>query len=149
MRMAAAFVFAALSVIPAAAAGSVDDLFRAFGLFGQWAVDCNQPATLANPHVSITMANEGHVLEVQDIGSKFAINRYSVLSADRISATRYSVTAIFQAGNEKEERQRLVYLVRDSTRRTIFNQPDDGAVRVRDGMALASGIKTPLLRKCE
>jgi hypothetical protein len=48
-----------------------------------------------------------------------------------------------------EERQKLVFLVRDNTRRTMFNEGDGGTVRVKDGIALARGSKTPLLRKCE
>jgi hypothetical protein len=31
----------------------------------------------------------------------------------------------------------------------MFNQGDGGTVRVKDGIALARGSKTPLLRKCE
>jgi hypothetical protein len=31
----------------------------------------------------------------------------------------------------------------------MFNQTEGGPVRVRDGVALAPGIKTPVLRKCE
>jgi hypothetical protein len=30
----------------------------------------------------------------------------------------------------------------------MFNQPEDGEVRVKDGIALAHGTRTPLLRKC-
>ena len=56
---------------------------------------------------------------------------------------------IFQPGTETEERQKLVFPVRDGTRRTLFNQPEDGPVRVKDGVALAHGTKTPVLKKCE
>jgi hypothetical protein len=47
-----------------------------------------------------------------------------------------------------EERQKLVFAVRANTRRTLFNQTNGGAVRVKDGIALARGSKTPLLQKC-
>jgi len=30
----------------------------------------------------------------------------------------------------------------------MFNQPDGGEVRVKDGVALAHGVRTPVLRKC-
>jgi len=42
-----------------------------------------------------------------------------------------------------------VFRVREGTRRTLFNQPDGGAVRVKDGIALAHGSKTPVLNKCD
>lgn len=135
--------------MPAAAAASVEELFQQFGLFGNWAGDCAQPAAPGNPHVSISMPTAGLVLEEHDLGSDFAVNRYSVLSADRVAAERLAVEVIFQPGAEGEERQKLVFLIRHDTRRTMFNQPDGGPVRVKDGIALAHHTKTPLLRKCE
>ena len=151
MRMAAV-VFAVLSVclsmIPAVAAPTVEDLFHEFDLFGNWAADCKLPPTPANPHVSITMPSPGLVMEDHNLGPEFAVNRYSVLSGTRVSATRLSIEVIFQPGGEGEERQKLELLIRKNTRRTMFNRVDDGPVRVKDGVALARGVKTPVLRKC-
>jgi hypothetical protein len=150
MRIAAIILLVAATVMPAAAgSGSVEDLFRQFGLFGTWASDCSQPPSPANPHVSITTPTAGLVLEDHDLGPDFAINHYSVLSAEPVSETGLSVEVIFQPGTETEERQRLVFQIRDGSRRTMFNQPDGGAVRVKDGIALARGTKTPVLKKCE
>jgi hypothetical protein len=59
------------------------------------------------------------------------------------------VEVIFQPGRELEEHQKLVFQIQNGTRRTIFNQPEGGAVRVKDGIALAHGMKTPVLKKCE
>ncbi len=72
-----------------------------------------------------------------------------MVSAERLSAEQLAVAVIFQPGTETEERQNLVFRVREGTRRTLFNQPDGGAVRVKDGIALAHGSKTPVLNKCE
>jgi hypothetical protein len=134
---------------PLAESATVQKLFSQFGLFGRWAIDCKQPARPDNPHVHIIMPSAELVMENHDLGPDYAINRYSVLSAERISATRLSVEALFQPGTENEERQKLVFLVRNGTRRTLFNQPDEGPVRVKDGIALPRGVKTPLLMKCE
>jgi len=142
-------VAATLAVYPSANAESVDQLFQQFGLFGTWATDCGRPATPSNPHVSITTPSAGLVLEDHNLGPDFSVNRYSVLSAEKVSASRISVEVIFQPGTEVEERQKLVFSVHDNTRRTMFNQADGGMVRVKDGIALARGSKTPLLRKCE
>jgi hypothetical protein len=150
MRIVAVFVLAAATAMAVAAqAASIDALFQQFGLFGTWASDCAQAASPANPHVSITTPSAGLVLEDHDLGRDYAINHYSMLSAERLSGERLSVAVIFQPGTEAEERQKLVFLVRDRTRRTMFNQPDGGAARVKDGIALAHGSKTPVLRKCE
>jgi len=149
MRLGAVFIFVAWFLLQNdACAASVDDLFEQFGLFGTWATECAKPATPFNPHVSITHPSAGLVLEDHDLGPDFAINRYSVLSAEQLSKNNLSVNVIFQPGTGSEERQKLVFTVRDNTRRTLFNQADGGAVRVKDGIALARGKKTPLLQKC-
>ena len=48
-----------------------------------------------------------------------------------------------------EDREQLIFLVRGRTRRTMFNQPDGREVRVKDGIALPGGSKTPVLKKCD
>jgi hypothetical protein len=142
-------VAALVALTEIASAASVEDVFQEFGLFGMWATDCNSPATPGNPHVSISTPSAGLVLEDHDLGPDFAVNRYSVLSAEPVSQTSVSVQVIFQPGTTVEERQKLIFLVNNNTRRTIFNESDAGAVRVKDGVAVARGSKTPLLRKCE
>jgi hypothetical protein len=99
--------------------------------------------------VNIATSSPGLVAENHDFGRDYAVNHYSVLSAERLSDDRLSVEVIFQPGTDAEERQKLVFLVHDRTRRTLFNQLAGGAVRVKDGIVLARGIKTPLLTKCE
>jgi hypothetical protein len=151
MRSAAVVV---LLVVFAAASNSasavpVEEVFHQFHLFGNWAGDCSTPPTPVNPHVSITTPSAGLVLEDHNLGPSYAVNRYSILSAEKISATNLSVRVIFQPGTEAEERQKLVFAVRENTRRTMFNQTDGGTVRVKDGIALARRSKTPLLRKCD
>jgi hypothetical protein len=150
MRLVAIIGVAALVALPEIAnAASVEHVFQEFNLFGTWATDCNSPAAPGNPHVSITIPSAGLVLEDHDLGPDFAVNRYTVLSAEPVSQTNVSVQVIFQPGTTVEERQKLVFSVNNNTRRTIFNQSHAGAVRVKDGVAVARGSKTPLLRKCE
>jgi hypothetical protein len=150
MRIAAVLLLAAATAMPAAAqAASADVLFQQFGLFGTWAIDCQQAAAPANPHVSITTPSVGLVVEEHDLGPDYTTNHYSILSAERGSAEQLTVAVIFQPGAEGEERQTLTFLIRKGTRRTLFNRPDGGAVRVKNGIALANGSKTPVLNKCD
>lgn len=149
MRMAVALLVVSFVVTNGANAASVEELFQQFSLFGAWANDCNAPATPGNPHVSITSSGTGLVLEDHNLGSGYAVNRYSVLSAEKVSATGLSVKVIFQPGTEAEERQNLVFSLRENTRRTIYNKTDSGTVRVKEGIALARGSKTPLLHRCD
>lgn len=150
MRIVAVILLVAATVTLATAqTAAVDALFQQFGLFGTWALNCGQPASPANPHVSITIPSPGLVTESHDLGRDYTVNRYSVLSAERLSAEQLAVAVVFQPGTDDEERQKLVFLVRKGTRRTLFNQPDGGAVRVKDGIVVSRGSKTPMLKKCE
>ena len=149
MRIVAAILFALLIARPAAAAPSVEELFREFDLFGHWAANCGEAATPANPHVAVIISSPGVVFEEHNLGNEFALNRYSVRSARRVLETRLAADVIFMPGAQGEERQKLVIQVRKGTRRTMFNQPEGGAVRVKDGVALAHGVRTPVLKKCD
>jgi hypothetical protein len=149
MKWLAVLMLAAVMPAAAGAALSTEELFNSFGLFGSWAIDCKREAAPDNPHVSVTMPGPGLILEDHDLGGDNAINRYSVLSAEKLSDTRIAVQVIFQPGKETEEQQRLVLTVHDGTRRTLFTQPQGGMVRVKDGVVTAYGLQTPLLKKCE
>ncbi len=149
MRIAVVLVLALTTAMPAAQAASIDALFQQFGLFGTWALDCGYAASPANPHVTITTPSAGLVLENHDLGPDYTVNHYSIMSAERLSDERLAVEVIFQPGSANEERQKLVFLIRKGTRRTMFNQPAGGEARVKDGVVLAHGSKTPVLNKCE
>jgi hypothetical protein len=174
MRRAALFLFVAVLMVPIAAKSDVTDrdaraqpkvpaakplplpesgdsaesVFREIGMFGTWATDCGRPASLDNPYVSVTTPSAGLVLENNDVGPEYAANRYSVLSARRLPRRQLEVNVIFRPGAPGEERQTLVFHMGKGTRRTIFNRVDGGEVRVKNGVVLSRGIKTPVLRKC-
>lgn len=151
MRVAIGVSVAWIFVTAASAdpAATVEQVFDSFGLFGTWASNCAADAAPANPRVTILMPTPGIVFEEHNLGADYAVNRYSVLTAQKVAADRVSVDVIFQPGTADEERQTLEFQVHNGTRRTLFNQPDGGAPRVRGGVALATGARTPLLRKCE
>lgn len=149
LMLAAVLPVAAASNATAAKAPSTAEVLRQFGLFGNWAVNCQRPAAADNPHVSDRVLSPGVIMERQDLGPDNVVNRYSVLSAKSLSKTEVSLQVLFQPGGKGDERQRLVLVVRDGTRRTMFNQVADGPVQVKDGVALKFGVRTPLLTKCE
>ena len=151
--LAAAFALTMLAgppvcAAPAAVKPSVAELFREFGLFGRWAVDCGAPASASNPHVHDETLGGGVVVETHDLGPGNVKNRYSVLSVERVGPDRIGLRVIFLPGTDFEERQLLEIVVRGDTRRTMLNQPDGEPPRVREGVALGFGLKTPVLRKC-
>jgi hypothetical protein len=126
----------------------VVDLLRAFKLFGTFAADCGRPAAPGNPHVSVTQESPDLVIETHFVGDQYAANHYSVRSARRLAANRLEIKVVFVPGTQAEQFQTLEIVVGKGTRRTVFNRVDDGEVRVRRGVAVANGKKTPLLRKC-
>ena len=126
-----------------------EQLFKQFGLFGTWAVDCAQPAAPGNPHVTVRQPSPSEILEEHHLGDDHPVNRYSVLKAEKLSDTRLQVTALLHPGTDNEERQTLVFRVRDHTRRTVSNRPEGGPLRVKDGMVVGSELETPVLHKCE
>lgn len=148
-RFAVVLVAALTALCQSARATPVDTLFQDFGLLGSWALHCKMPAAPDNPHVSITAPTPGAVLEEHDLGPNYAVNSYRMLSAERIAPDELSVETIFQPGTTAEERQKLVFRVRDNTRRTMFNQPGNGPVRVKDGVVVGRDIRTPVLKKCD
>jgi hypothetical protein len=152
MRIVAVLVGVLATAVPAGAAPekpSTDQLFREFDLFGTWATICEFPPSPSNPHVVVTEPNPGTIIEDHNLGSDYQVNRYRVLSAEKLSDTRLGVTVLFNPGGNDQERQKLIVVVRDKTRRTVFNQVDRGPVRVREGVALPEGMTTPLLHKCK
>jgi len=138
------------STPPTAAADAVplDVLFGDLDLFGLWALDCRRQPTPANPHFRIGTPDPGIVEEVHDHGPQFGANRYRIVSAQRSGEDLLDVVAVFQPGTAAEERQTLVFQIGRGTRRTLFNQPEGAAVRVKDGVVVATGRNTPMMRKC-
>jgi len=149
MRKAGLVVLFVMFVLPVAAQPSTEKLFRQFGLFGTWATDCMASPTPNNLHVTVSMQDSGQIVESHDLGPAGLINHYRIISARRLSATRLAVDVMFQPGTELQERQKLEWLIKDRTRRTMLNQPERAAPVVKDGIALAFGIETPVLKKCK
>lgn len=150
MRFVAVVAFLLSMTLAAAAEPPTPaNTFRQFGLFGTWAVDCGRPASPQNPYVSDILESTGDVVEHHHLGPDYVVNRYQVVSATRISATEVALEVVFQPGSEAAQQQKLVMHVWDGRRRTLFNQPQGGEVRVNNGIALAAGVKTPTLTKCQ
>lgn len=165
-RIAAWALVAALSVMPAVAATgpgpdnadlvqpsfTAEPVFRDLNLLGTWAPDCGAPASPQNPHVATTAPGDGRVVETHDVGPEYAANLYHFVAARRLDKDSVEARALFRPGVEGEEAQTLVMrIARDAkgtdTRRTMYNRGDDG-VRVKNGVALRSGLKTPVLKRC-
>ncbi len=150
MRLVTVLAFALLS-LPAAAQEkpSVASLFKDYGLIGEWAIECKAKASPENPHVKVSQDDDGTIVERHDLGDRYRVNAYRILAAKRVSQTEVSVQALFAPDSEAEQKQDLTFSVRDGTRRTLFTRVEGGPVRVKNGVAVGFGAKTPRLRKCD
>jgi hypothetical protein len=126
----------------------VAKLFKDYGLIGEWAIDCKAKASPENPHVTVTQDDAGNIVERHDLGDDYRANAYRVLAAKRVSPTEVSVQALFEPDSEAEQKQDLTFSVHDGTRRTVFTRVEGGPVRVKNGVAVGYGVKTPRLKKC-
>lgn len=132
---------------------TAEPVFRDFNLLGNWAVACDQLASPSNPHVNVSAPGGGLIVESHDVGADFAPNLYHVIAARRLDKRDVEAKALFRPGSEGEEEQTLVLrIAKDKkgvdTRRTMFNRAGDG-VRVKNGVAVRSGAKTAVLKRCE
>jgi len=137
---------------PAAPGLTAEPVFREFGLLGEWAAACDKAASPMNPHVSVTAPGAGLIVESHDVGADFAPNLYHVVAARRVDKDSVEARALFRPGTESEDEQTLVMRVAKDkkgidTRRTMFNRGEDG-VRVKNGVAVRSGAKTAVLKRC-
>ena len=132
-----------------AAASPAQRIYRAFGLFGTWAPNCAEPASPDNPHVEVVSGDKGLVLEQDDFGTGYEVNRYLIVAARRMNNREVAVDALFAQGSAEPRRQLIVMRVERGTRRTMFTGTGDGPPLVKDGVAVANGKPTPQLNKCD
>lgn len=150
MWKAAAFAGAALFAAAAVAATSpAARIYRNLGLFGTWAPNCGAPASPDNPHVNVVSGDKGLVLEQDDFGADYEVNRYLIVAARRMKNRQLAVDALFAQGRTEPQRQLIIMHVADKRRRTMFTGTADAAPLVKDGIALANGKPTPQLNKCD
>ncbi|HVV63343.1 MAG TPA: hypothetical protein VHD14_16465 [Pseudolabrys sp.] len=149
MRIRAAIVFALALCAPAAAQEkSVAELFEQFGLFGSWAANCDREPAVDNVRATISRQDAGNVVEDDDPGRGYQINRYSIVKAKKVSDEQLSVEVVYRPNTKEEQRQEQVWLVREGSWRTMMNKPKGERARVKNGIVVGTTIKTPTLRKC-
>jgi len=149
MRFWAAIVFALALGVPAAAQETpVAELFEQFDLFGSWAAQCDKEPSLDNVRATISRHETGNVIEDDDPGQGYQVNRYTIVKAKKIADDRLSVEVVYRPNTKEEQRQEQVWLVRDKSWRTMMNKPKGDRARVKNGVVVGTTIATPTLRKC-
>jgi len=123
--------------------------FRHFDLYGLWASNCGEAPSPDNPHVTVSAGRKGMVLEEDEFGRDYEVNRYAFVAVKRMSGRRIALDALFKQGEAEPQPQLIIMQIERGTRRTLFTGSTDEPPRVKDGIAVAIGKPTPLLNKCD
>lgn len=119
-------------------------VLNAFGLFGDWAVQCGAPASPGNVVRAVTWTGREPVEYSETIGMGAAANRYRVISAQMPDATTLVMQVLF---NGRLTENLTITKYGNDAIRTTSNQAWDGFL-VQNGVIVATGRSTPWLRKC-
>jgi len=146
IRSTGALCFAAVLWASPAAAGSVSDTLREFGLFGTWAVDCDAPPSPDDNHAVFSEVPPAGAQELIYFSPQYKPNTYAINSAERVGSTTDQISLGVTFGDDMH--QELILLVRNDTIRTMWNIAGDGSVRVKDGTITSNGGVTHSLTRC-
>jgi len=139
-----------LSTPASARKPSVAELFSQFGLFGIWAINCDSEPAIDNPRATLLRPPpSGPVVENDDTGPGTYVNHYIIIAARRLGDDTLSVKVLYRTGPGHQQLQDQVWRVRDNGWRTLFNKPKGEPARVKDGIVVGSGGKTPVLHRCD
>ena len=119
----------------AAPAQQVAGTLNAFGLFGQWAVQCGAPPSPANIVRTVTWTGREPVEYSETIGSGIAGNHYRVLSARMPNATTLVMQVLL---NGRFTENLTIAKYGNDAIRTMTNQAWNGLL-VQNGVIHATG----------
>lgn len=133
-------------VVPAAAAQTVDAVFREAGLFGRWAENCARPAGHlgGNVHSLYAPSDDGATL-TYDSGPERAPTMYRILRAERRGPDR-----VFYVQQNRADGRRLeIELLRaDGSIKVWSSRRETGEVLVAGGKFPSDGVESPRQRRC-
>ena len=149
-RILSATALAAALMVSAADAqqptSQASTVMQDFGLTGKWAVDCSQPPSGNNPHVSFTV-REGQTRRTTDAGP--SLRQGSVVIVDAKRLDRSTIVVREQSDSPGVPTVDITIIRDDGRTRSLASQRvDDGSFLVKDGIVIASGRETPWLSRC-
>ena len=134
-----ALLFFAASSVHAA---SVQEIFKKFGLLGNWSVDCAKPASPQNPYLThralgSDRVERGPILNSASPPTLFVVDQ----------ATEVKPNEIALSFNDGKNHVKLVVRVEHHQMRTMERVYDNGEHPILDGRE--SGHETPWFNKCD
>jgi hypothetical protein len=129
----------------AAAAQTVQQAARAFGLVGTWALDCSQPASPQNEHGVYSISNDGSLDLTDDDGPQYQSNRYNFSQGLTLDSGKLQLDGVFFGDNLA---QHTVLEKNASGQMRVFGNVDgSGKILVQNG-AFPGGGEPPWMNKC-
>jgi hypothetical protein len=130
---------------PATAQTAAAVALEEIGFFGNWAIQCGQPAGPRNILRSAYVAANGEPGFAETVAPDVPANTYRVLSATRDGTNQ--IVLDVELNDDARQRLRMVF---DGKRiRTLTNEMPDGKVLVEHGAIVATGTRTPWLTRCD
>jgi hypothetical protein len=128
-----------------AQAETIRDTLEAFGFFGVWAQQCDQPTAPDNTLRSAKVEPTGETTFSENLGPESEPNIYVVLAAKRSGEHTLTLRIKLNGLTEQELTMR-----RDGDRIRTYSNRDLGRGRliVKDGVVRGLGQPTPWLRRC-
>jgi len=131
-----------------AAEEPIQTVMREFGMLGERAPDCTQPASLANPYLVFYDAN-GIIRGYTKTGPSNRAANYTIVNATR-AGTKMMMRTLYEPQPGSEQYLLDISIVRDGSRtRTITSQRvDNGTYLIKDGLNISSEKPVPWLSDC-
>lgn len=139
--LCAAAAFSTPALAQTAAAAALEEI----GFYGNWAIQCGQPAGPRNILRSAYVSAKGEPGFAETVASDLPANTYRVLDAIRDGTNQI----VLDVELNDNARQRLRMVFDDKRIRTLNNETPDGKMLVENGAVVATGTRTPWLTRCD
>jgi hypothetical protein len=143
----------AVATVEAANAQSVANTVAEFGLIGNWATDCAQPASTRNYHAIYAIKPSGEVSRTYYDAPGHVLNNYKITSAKRQARDMLSYEQVWDfAGspaNIAGDRVQVLLNMVENKYQIVSSQGSDGSFFVKDRKFPNSGDESPWQFRCQ
>jgi hypothetical protein len=122
------------------------DMAKTFGLPGEWAIDCKQPASLASPHQLFTLAAGGTVTATLSLGEKYPDQHYAV--SDLHLGDPSTLAATWTRASDGYTARATIKKSGNKTRAWTSTNPKTGEALIRNAVYAHNGKPVPWVEKC-
>jgi hypothetical protein len=126
-----------------AVAQDAGEAAAAWGLLGTWSVNCDQPASPSNAHLSF-VRTDGRLMHRRDFGGQR--DEFAVISARRMP--NGSLEIVLDLASVGGKRTIVFARAGEGRKRAVINRGEKGDYTIRDGKFSTGGAPTPVQSRC-